>query len=105
MITVRFDRRQGSLQSVEVTGHAGYARHGQDVVCASVTSAVQLVCNGITEVLGVSARVAVEESLIRLVLPQDSPKAAVDFLQALSLHLVLLEQDYPDYLQTTVTEV
>jgi len=29
----------------------------------------------------------------------------VDFLQALSLHLVLLEQDYPDYLQTTVTEV
>ncbi len=50
MICARFFRKNGSLSSVAaISGHAGFADAGEDIVCASVSSAVQLVANGITE--------------------------------------------------------
>lgn len=105
MIRARFDRRGGTLSAVQVTGHAGYAPAGGDIVCASVTSAVQLVCNGVTEVLNVSAGVETDEDTVRLTLPPKAPKQAADFLEALLVHLELLRQDYPKYIQITVVEV
>ena len=49
MITAEFFLRGERFLGVSVRGHAGYAAYGHDVVCASVTSAVELVANGITE--------------------------------------------------------
>ena len=51
MIRVEFTKSGELLTSFSVSGHAGYDDYGHDIVCASVTSAVQLTANGITEVL------------------------------------------------------
>lgn len=106
MIEARFSRRNGKLCGFSVSGHAGYAAHGEDIVCASVTSAVQLTANGITETAGVPATVTAEENRISLILPEpcDHPSAYV-LLEALKLHLELLSQDYPNTIVIADTEV
>lgn len=43
----------------KISGHANYARHGKDIVCAAVSILVQATTNGIDEILG--ARVDFEE--------------------------------------------
>ena len=57
MIRVEFTKSGELLTSFSVSGHAGYDDYGHDIVCASVTSAVQLTANGITEVLKLPAKV------------------------------------------------
>ena len=48
MIYAEFFTRQEKLYGFKISGHAGYADKGEDIVCASVSSAVQLVANTIT---------------------------------------------------------
>ena len=104
MIKADFFTRDGSLSRFRVSGHAGYAPAGEDIVCASVSSAVQLTANGITEVLGVGARVSARGERVSLQLDAPSAPAAA-FLEALRLHLSLLAEEYPDYIQITCSEV
>lgn len=86
-----------------VSGHAGYAPYGEDIVCASVTSALQLTANGVTEILD-AGTVRVEENEIFLTLTGEN-RCAFAFLQALHLHVTLLQQEYPEHIQLTVMEV
>lgn len=105
MISAEFFLREDHLVGISVRGHAGYAAYGNDVVCASVTSAVELTANGITEILKVPASVGAFENEVRIDLPAKSDKQAECFLQALRLHLALLQQDYPENLRLIDTEV
>ena len=105
MIRLEFTKSGELLTSFSVSGHAGYDDYGHDIVCASVTSAVQLTANGITEVLGLSAKVDVEENLIRVTLPRQQREKGQPFLQALLLHLRLLAQDYEGTIQVNLSEV
>ena len=105
MIRVEFTKSGELLTSFSVSGHAGYDDYGHDIVCASVTSAVQLTANGITEVLELPAKVDVEENLIRVTLPRQQREKGQPFLQALLLHLRLLAQDYEGTIQVNLSEV
>ncbi|WMJ23063.1 ribosomal-processing cysteine protease Prp [Paludicola sp. MB14-C6] len=105
MIHAEFYLKDEVLIGFSVKGHAGYADFGLDIVCASVTSAVELTANAITEILKVPATVGVFENEIRLSLPDCDNSSAVDFLKALRLHLELLSQDYKDHIRLTDLEV
>ena len=105
MIRVEFTKSGELLTSFSVSGHAGYDDYGHDIVCASVTSAVQLTANGITEVLKLPAKGDVEENLIRVTLPRQQREKGQPFLQALLLHLRLLAQDYEGTIQVNLSEV
>lgn len=52
MITVRFEKCDGRVQSVRVTGHSGYADAGEDIVCSGISVLTIAVINGLTEVVG-----------------------------------------------------
>lgn len=103
MITARFTGKP--IASVSVSGHAGFAQYGQDVVCAAVTSAVQLTANGLTEILKVPCRVSVLQDKIVMTLPENPSQEAEAFLEALKLHLAILAEDYPGTIQVIVSEV
>ena len=105
MIRVEFTKSGELLTSFSVSGHAGYDDYGHDIVCASVSSAVQLTANGITAVLKLPAKVDVEENLIRVTLPSRQREKGQPFLQALLLHLRLLAQDYEGTIQVNLSEV
>ncbi len=89
-----------------VRGHAGYSESGSDVVCAGVTTAVQLTANGITECARVPANVEVKENEVRLELPQNcSDVVALKMLEAFELQLKLLSSDYGMYIELVYSEV
>lgn len=105
MIRADFTRTEGKLTAFSLRGHAAYDDFGKDIVCASVTSAVQMTANAITEVLKVKADVQVLDNQIRLKLPENHPQEAVHFMDALLLHLEILSEDYEGTIKVKVSEV
>ncbi|MGN0687638.1 MAG: ribosomal-processing cysteine protease Prp [Oscillospiraceae bacterium] len=71
MLKAVFFKRGGSFYGFSVSGHAGYGTAGNDIVCAAVTSAVELTCNTITDFFSANAVVDVFENEVRLELRQD----------------------------------
>lgn len=53
MTTITVVRQQNSIIQVECKGHTGFARNGQDIVCASVSSIVQTALLGLINVANV----------------------------------------------------
>ena len=86
-------------RAVRITGHADFAAHGKDIVCAAVSSAFQLCANGITEVLQVNAKVSVGGNTAEIELPDNCAPCATSFIDALKLHLSILEEQYPEYIE------
>lgn len=105
MILAQFQKGPGGLYAFTISGHSGYAEAGSDIVCASVSSAVQLTANAVTEVVKARAQVKVKENTISLFLKEPGNQEAVHFLDALLLHLQLLEEDYQEFMKVTVSEV
>ena len=106
MISAEFRLEQGRYTAFAVSGHAMFSRYGQDIVCASVSSALQLTVNGVTEILKVPAEVAVGENEISMKLPADGESDAANaFLCAFCLQLQLLQEDFPKNIKLTISEV
>lgn len=105
MIEVQALKEKGHYKSFHIQGHAGYADAGEDIVCAAVSSAVQLTANGITEVLGMKARVTAKGDTVSLKMDSLPSEDAEAFLKALRLHLEVLAEDYPKNVKLTCTEV
>ncbi len=47
MIKVDISKKNKKIENVEVTGHAGYAEYGHDIVCSAVSSIITTTVNGI----------------------------------------------------------
>lgn len=88
-----------------LSGHAGYADAGQDIVCASVTSAVQLTANAITEQFAEAAEVTVQENRISLCLESNAKKETFLLMQAFLEHLTILSEEFEDTIQIIISEV
>lgn len=105
MINAEFYLKNDVFIGFSVKGHAGYKDFGFDICCASVTSAVQLTANAITEILKVSASVGAFENEIKLTLLDINCKSAIAFIQALRLQLELLANDYEGHIRVSDTEL
>lgn len=104
MIQAKFFESKGKLKGFSISGHSGYDEIGHDIVCASVSSAVQLTANTITEGFGVKAEVSVIGDNIRLELSQPNRNAEV-MLDMLKLHIELISEDFPQTIKINITEV
>ena len=52
MIKVRIKKDPDSyIHSVEVSGHADYAKHAEDIICSAVSFLSQAILNGLIEIL------------------------------------------------------
>lgn len=51
MIKITVKKENSHISEISVVGHAGYAEHGQDIVCAGVSAVLNTVLVGLTEVL------------------------------------------------------
>lgn len=106
MIRAEFFYKKGRPLRFTVSGHAGYAENGKDIVCASVSSAVQMAINGITEIVKTNCSVNVgRDGYIECVLPPEPRPAAIHFVSALRLQLKLLSEDFPGTINLIITEV
>jgi uncharacterized protein YsxB (DUF464 family) len=93
MITARFVLKNERPIGFWVSGHAGYAEYGKDIVCAAVTSAITLTLNTITEFFEQDANVRIEDNLVALkLITQD--EASYRLLESLSKYLMEIEHHY-----------
>ena len=83
-----------------ISGHSGFAEDGEDIVCASVSSASYMVANTITEILKVNADINVSDAKMKLIVNKEQRHITKDILLGLKLHLEGLEEQYPEFLET-----
>ncbi|MBQ8732418.1 MAG: ribosomal-processing cysteine protease Prp [Oscillospiraceae bacterium] len=108
MIRAVFYTAGDQLRGFHIKGHAGLDEAGKDILCASVSSAVMTVVNGICECASVSnTELRVEKSGdLFFLLPEDAgSETALIFLQALELQLKLLQEDYKGHIKITYRDV
>jgi uncharacterized protein len=109
VLKARFIMSGQTLCGFEVSGHAGYADKGEDIVCAAVSSAVQLTANTIIEAVGVGAYVSRKSGMVSLRLLRSEDKAkmvtARAVIKGLRLHLFILGVQYPKTISIEDSEV
>ncbi len=94
MIKARFYHSGDALIGFSVSGHADYADSGNDIVCAAVSTAVNMTANGITEIALLDAAVNVKENEVQLKVKQASEMSAL-LLQSMRLQLEILKEQFP----------
>ncbi len=110
LLKARFVRKNGMYTECTVSGHDAAEEDAEySVLCAAVSSAMQLVCNTLTECFCVpedavqvqAASGAQNQITIRLSSPD---KVQSEILHGLLLHFSLLSEDAGNRMQVTVTE-
>lgn len=105
MISAEFYRTADNrLVGFDISGHSGMAESGQDIACASVSSAVMLAVNTMTDVFMINAKTAVYENDILLKLKDDPDGAGDKLLLGLLSHLYLLCEEFPEAIKVWITE-
>lgn len=103
MTKVEFFTQEDRITGFCVSGHSGYGEAGTDIVCAAVSTAVQMAEATITQVLGVRAktRVNADDARVTLTLPSasDEEEAVQAVLAGMMLTLCSLKDEYPDYIE------
>lgn len=95
MIVATFSSRGEKWTAFTICGHAGFARAGRDIVCAAVTSGVELTANTLTDVLHVPARVEVGKDRVAFEMNEPDDRA-VPLIEGLYRHLRLIAEQYPE---------
>ena len=93
MLKAVFYKQGDRFSGFSVSGHAGYGTEGNDIVCASISSTVMLVCNTVTEFFGVQADIRVLENEITLSLREESVPAE-QLLASFHQHIKFIAEDY-----------
>jgi uncharacterized protein YsxB (DUF464 family) len=96
MITALFFCRENRLTGFDISGHSDYAEAGYDVVCASVSSAAQLVCNTITDYFRDPADVRVGDNIISFRLCEGCSEYSYELLSSFEKHLEFISEDYAE---------
>ncbi len=102
MIKACFQKKNNLFVSFNISGHAGYAEKGQDIVCAAVSSAVQTIINSITDVFKLKAEVNVGENEISLA---SSDLTASKLIESLLIQLKAISEEFPKNIQIKISEV
>ena len=105
MIHAEFFRKAGEPAGFRISGHSGASEAGTDIVCAAVSSAAYLVANTITDVMNVQAEVSAAEGLMTFRVPEQHAVACGSLLRGFRLHLLALQQQYPENITLIDTEV
>ncbi|HRR77331.1 MAG TPA: ribosomal-processing cysteine protease Prp [Ruminococcus sp.] len=102
MIRAEFFESKGCLVGFSFSGHSGYAESGSDIVCAAVSSAVQLTANMLEE-FGHSPELKVGGNVIECrVRPDDN---ASQMIKVLREHFESILEEFPKTIKITNSEV
>lgn len=111
MIVTTFFKQKSGYCGFHSQGHAGYAVHGRDIVCAGVSVLAFSIVNALERFVGNNRLQVVckDEGDLKLTLTKDlSPAAMHDaqvLLETLYLSLSNLQDTYPKYLKVVIEEV
>lgn len=104
MIRICVKQRDDHIHEVDIHGHAGSARKGQDLVCAGVSSIAVGMMNALDRIKPSACDMQMEEAHINIqVILQDDDVQLL--LQAMLAQLETMQITYHKYIQISYQEV
>lgn len=102
-----FILNSGSIIGFEISGHAGYANYGADIVCSAVSSVCYMVVNTITDVLKLDIKLDVDEQrgYMYVLIRNENVLDCQTLFQGLKIHILMIEKMYPKNLKVSYKEV
>lgn len=107
MIRVNIYRKpDGTITSFKMSGHANYADHGQDIVCAGASAVAFGTINAVIALTDVKLNIEQGESgFLQCKVPQKVSQEAFDqvqlLLEGMVVSLQTIERDYRQHLKVT----
>ncbi|MFD2681429.1 ribosomal-processing cysteine protease Prp [Bacillus seohaeanensis] len=108
MIKVAIEQTSNErIHSFTMEGHADFAEHGQDIVCAGASAVSFGSVNAIMSLTGVEPLIeqSSDGGLLRCQIPKNLPSEIDEkvqlLLQGMLVSLQTIERDYSDYIQIT----
>lgn len=103
MISVRVRRTVGKVKQVTVSGHAGHAPKGEDLICAAVSALVQTFLFSLQRLLHVDVATDVSEGFLSLTLPPDLDELVSRDVTLLTDSMLVgldeIDKSYPGFLE------
>lgn len=100
MTKVVISRRNGLIYALSVEGHSGYAPSGEDIVCAAVTTLVQALHIGLSDVLGNPVDSCVDQENTKIALEWHGMSPEVQAIAAtICESFRALAETYPENVQ------
>ena len=66
MINILIIKSGSDIMTIEATGHSGYAESGKDIVCSAVSSLMQSLAVGLTDVVKIPTNIKVDEEFAHM---------------------------------------
>ena len=66
MINVLVIKENKTIKTIEATGHSGYAEYGRDIVCSAISTLMETLANGLTEIVKANCKIIVDENIPHL---------------------------------------
>lgn len=108
MTKIEILKKNGSIVKYKATGHAEYANHGEDIVCAAISTNLQFPLAGLTEILGLIPKFEISEGYLEVDLRgldlQNKDREVSILLESMLLMLRELTKEYPKYLKLVEKE-
>lgn len=108
MIHVRITKEpSGRISAFEMDGHAEFAEHGKDLVCAGASAVSFGAVNAIAELTGLMPEVeqGTDGGYLRVSFPATERDAEVQLIiQAMIISLQTIEVDYGQHIQIQFTK-
>lgn len=102
MIQIQIVKSGTNIAGFQISGHAGYAPSGQDIVCAAASFLAITVINSLEVQLGVEGIVKSRDGFLYYRLPaglqQEQQHTAQIILQTLVIGFQNLKEEYPKYI-------
>lgn len=105
MILAEFKKKDNYYIGFKISGHACYDEAGKDIVCASVSSAVQLTANTITDFFGINAAADASGNIMTFILTDKNIFDGSKIIESLKFHLEILSHDFLNTITIKITEV
>ena len=100
-------RRTGSglYAGYEITGHAGWAEKGHDIVCAAASFLGITCANALERAAGVKTENKTGDGYVSVRFPAESGEKAQTVMQVLRQGFLDLADTYPDYVKLNETTI
>ena len=107
MTKIEIFRKNQSIVGYKASGHSGYAEEGSDIICASISTALQRVLAGIHEKLNLNPIVKIDDGFLDVSLRniEKSKFNEIDILtETMFIFLKELTKQYPKYIKLVEKE-
>lgn len=108
MIKVHIQKEpSGRISSFEMSGHADFAEHGKDLVCAGASAVSFGAVNAVAAITGTTPLIeqGAEGGYLKVSFPETEKDYDVQLIvQAMIVSLQTIEQDYGQYIQLNFSQ-